>query len=252
LPREIAALMPDFAAGILEALIADGAGPIFDGDYFIQLLSAIRRMPPGRLAAYGDVGEGLENRIARAARSYSGYESLIEAISTKRYPKTRIRRILARILLGFDNGALAGLDLDSGPPYIRALGFSPAGQALLAQAARQRGSAAPVASTMRTADSMCAESAAHVASPMSATLSAHAAAVTPAASVASAALSAPVAPAVPVVTKFAHLKRSADPRQRAFMELDARATDIYATAFAGNPRRMEAGQDYTRGAIRAH
>ncbi|MDR1439495.1 MAG: nucleotidyltransferase family protein [Clostridiales bacterium] len=238
LPPEIASLMPEFAARILERCVADRVAPVFDDGYFAQLLATIRRTPANRLAEYGDVGEGLENRIARAAKNCRDYESLVGAICTKRYPQSRIRRILARMLLGFDGAALGRLSLDDGPPYIRVLGFRPAGQALLAQAGRLRKQAALQAQSAEPGQALRARP------PVGSE------SVPPADPYAR---QEPLAAAaVPIVTRFASLKSAADPRQRAFMELDAMATDIYATAYAGSARglRLNAGLDYTRGAVR--
>jgi predicted nucleotidyltransferase len=152
------ALMPAGAAAILDRAFSAGKGPVFDEDYFIQLLTVIRRTPRRSLAGYGDMGEGLENRIARAARDCADYESLLDAVSTRRYPKTRIRRIFTRMLLGFDSETMGALDIGSGPPYIRVLGFNAAGRRLLAHVGELRkknGGAAPIVTTFAQLKRIC-------------------------------------------------------------------------------------------------
>lgn len=47
-----------------------------------------------------DVTEGLENRIYEATLNSTSYEALVNNISTKRYSKKRIQRILVHILIG--------------------------------------------------------------------------------------------------------------------------------------------------------
>lgn len=49
-----------------------------------------------------DVNEGLENRILKAVKECSTFDEIAEFVSTKRYTKARIRRILLNILLSID------------------------------------------------------------------------------------------------------------------------------------------------------
>jgi hypothetical protein len=60
------------------------------------------------------------------------YDDFISGAASKLYPKSRIRRIAARVLLGYANARLEPLDIAEGPPYLRVLGFTGAGRALLA------------------------------------------------------------------------------------------------------------------------
>ena len=46
-----------------------------------------------------DVETGLENRIVNKSAKYNDIKDLIQGISTKRYPKTRIQRILIHLML---------------------------------------------------------------------------------------------------------------------------------------------------------
>ncbi len=52
------------------------------------------------LAKIADCTEGLENRIKALSKDNRNVEALIEKVTTKRYPATRIRRILTANLLG--------------------------------------------------------------------------------------------------------------------------------------------------------
>ena len=75
-----------------------------------------------QMAALPAVSEGLENRLYEAAREATSYADLIARIKTKRYPQTRVQRLLWNAYLGVTTEDAAGL-----PPYIRVLGVSEKG-----------------------------------------------------------------------------------------------------------------------------
>lgn len=82
------------------------------------------------LGSFAEIREGFENRISRSMTESENWEDFVEKCSTKRYPRTRVQRHAAHILLGLDhwtNRAAQRL----GPPYIRVLGFSSRGKELL-------------------------------------------------------------------------------------------------------------------------
>jgi predicted nucleotidyltransferase len=56
------------------------------------------------LAKISDCTEGLENRIKALSKDNHTICELVEKVSTKRYPASRVRRILTANLLGIDNG----------------------------------------------------------------------------------------------------------------------------------------------------
>lgn len=63
-------------------------------------LSALIKESAENIAKILDCTEGLENRIKALSKDNLDLEGLIEKVSTKRYTKTRIRRILTSNLLG--------------------------------------------------------------------------------------------------------------------------------------------------------
>ncbi len=82
------------------------------------------------LRSFAEIREGFENRISRSMTESESWENFIASCSTRRYPRTRVQRHAAHILLGLDhwtNRAAQRL----GPPYIRVLGFSSQGKELL-------------------------------------------------------------------------------------------------------------------------
>ncbi|SDZ74199.1 nucleotidyltransferase [Selenomonas ruminantium] len=76
------------------------------------------------------INEGLENRIFDLSKTAENWQALIRAVTTKRYPASRIARTLLYIMLGIDKEAIAQFD-KSGPLYARLLAASSAGKRCL-------------------------------------------------------------------------------------------------------------------------
>lgn len=85
------------------------------------------------LRGIDEIKEGLENRILAAAVDIPSYPELLERLKTKRYPTSRLRRILLNILLNITTARKKELDYTAGPAYIRVLGFRREHQTLLSQ-----------------------------------------------------------------------------------------------------------------------
>lgn len=105
--------------------------PIFLQDFEQLILFSLRKMSIEELKKLPDVTEGLENRIFSAVISSSTLTELIDKIKTKRYPLTRIKRILISALLGLSKEKLQEFDKYNGPQYIRILGCNEKGKELL-------------------------------------------------------------------------------------------------------------------------
>ena len=94
-----------------------------------EIIYILRKMTVQEIAALPDVSEGLEFRIKEAANLSNTLESLLYNIKTKRYPETRIRRILLYALLGIKEK-----DINMSKritPYIRVLGFNKHGKRII-------------------------------------------------------------------------------------------------------------------------
>lgn len=91
----------------------------------------LRTVSSERLRDINDVSEGLENRIILSAKHNSTIDAISEEIKTKRYTMSRIRRILLSSLIGLDKNLCA-----QEPSYIRVLGMSKIGCALLSLSKR--------------------------------------------------------------------------------------------------------------------
>ncbi len=90
------------------------------------ILAEIIKMPLKRLADISDVSEGMENRIKDAALSSDSLEELFDAVKTKRYTHSRIRRIILSAYLGITNK-----DRNLSPSYIKILDHNERGQELI-------------------------------------------------------------------------------------------------------------------------
>lgn len=93
------------------------------------ILSHLRRMPAEELAGCPGISEGLHNRVKEAVSTASTFEELEQAIKTRRYPLTRIRRMLWAAFLGIPRGLS-----EQAPPYVRVLGYTERGRAILNKA----------------------------------------------------------------------------------------------------------------------
>ena len=71
---------------------------------------------PEPFAAVRGVSEGLEHRLEHAVRTSSTHQELLDALTTVRYPRARMRRLAMDAALGYD-AALPPL-----PPYLHLLG----------------------------------------------------------------------------------------------------------------------------------
>lgn len=92
------------------------------------VLARLRGMNDTDFARLPDCGEGLSNRLSAAVQTAASLDELYRQVQTKRYPLARIRRLILWAFLG-----LTAADRPAALPYLRVLGFTHRGQALLRQ-----------------------------------------------------------------------------------------------------------------------
>lgn len=97
---------------------------------FRPLVCRLLTMRTGELRKIYGVGEGLENRLLRAAGEAADMESLTGLVKSRRYPLARVRRALIAILSGLDDDFTNEAD-KTAPPYARVLAFGEAGRKML-------------------------------------------------------------------------------------------------------------------------
>lgn len=102
------------------------------------LLARLRTLPKEALGTLPGLSEGLENRLYAAIRQAGTLEELAAQVKTRRYPMTRVKRLLWCAFLGVPAGYESRV-----PPYIRVLGVGARGAEVLAAA---RGAILPLVS----------------------------------------------------------------------------------------------------------
>ncbi len=73
-----------------------------------------------------NISEGIENRLRNVSLNATNLEELFDKIKTKRYPNSRLRRLVLRALLHITES-----DSSIPPQYIRVLGFNEKGKEIL-------------------------------------------------------------------------------------------------------------------------
>ncbi len=90
------------------------------------ILQCLRGYTVADFSDLPDVTEGLENRLYAAAQQGGDLADLLARVKTKRYPLSRLRRILWSAMIG-----ITKQDVVAPPQYLRVLGISENGKALL-------------------------------------------------------------------------------------------------------------------------
>ena len=93
------------------------------------------------------VSEGIEHRLIRSLETAADYNDFLAKASAKRYPQSRIARLIIHLLLCFKKDYAAEFDAN-GPSYLRPLAFNTRGRELL----RTIKGASPLPIVTRTAD----------------------------------------------------------------------------------------------------
>lgn len=123
--------LPESSLEILDKEFLQGRGPVYPQHFENLILAALRRMGTEQIKLLPDVSEGLENRIIYAAEKSSNLNELVTLITTRRYTRTRINRILLYSVLGITDNIFKKFNYYGGPRYIRVLGFNTTGRKLL-------------------------------------------------------------------------------------------------------------------------
>jgi predicted nucleotidyltransferase len=130
----IAAYIPNSTLTVLSREWAAGRAPLHWERYRDALFHRLLVSPAERIAAYREVTEGLEHRIKKsltALGTEATVERLLETMKTKRYTRTKLQRLLTAVYLEHSAKEINPEGLRSGVPYLRVLGFTDGGRALL-------------------------------------------------------------------------------------------------------------------------
>lgn len=132
--EEIRKVMPKFSYNLLANSVNQGKYVIDLAIFQKEILYTLRKMSVAEIAELPDVSEGLENAIKNASDSCNNLMDFINIVKSKRYTQTRIQRILVYALLG-----ITKKDMEISKkvnPYIRILGVSNRGKALISEISR--------------------------------------------------------------------------------------------------------------------
>lgn len=118
----------DYVPAPAAAILANA--PYYDLAYGERaVLARLRAMTDGEWEAAAHGSEGLWSRARRAARQESTLAAVLAAVKSKRYPQTRIQRLLLCAYLG-----LTAEDLKRPISYVRILAANTRGRTLVRQA----------------------------------------------------------------------------------------------------------------------
>ena len=125
----VAPYVPEAVLPFYREAFAAGQYTDFDavGRCELALLRS-RCMGQTPFAAVRGVSEGLEHRLERAVRASTTHEELLDALTTVRYPRARMRRLAMDAALGYDDA------LPAMPPYLHLLGANREALSLLKEA----------------------------------------------------------------------------------------------------------------------
>lgn len=124
--EDISAFVPEEARAMPGEQMAAGRGPVTMATMEEAILSRLRMRKPEDFAALPDATEGLDNRLYKAVCSEYSVEAVLSAVKTKRYPLSRLRRMVMCAALGIRG------DMGQGRvPYARLLASTERGRGLL-------------------------------------------------------------------------------------------------------------------------
>jgi len=133
--------LPAWTMDILRREFAAGRGPVTWESLAVPLVYRLSTASAEELARFDEVDEGLEHRVmavlGRLRDEPLRVERLLDALKTKRYTRTKLQRMLVRILLEQPKAAFTRSAMVQGPACIRVLGFSERGKHLLKKMKRE-------------------------------------------------------------------------------------------------------------------
>lgn len=124
-------LLPADTAAVLDREMAAGRAPVSWRGCERAVLAHLRRMEEEDFLPYDGGGEGLYHRFYAAVHREASIEGILAAAKTRRYPLSRLRRMLLQSYLGAPQAGPG-----EAPPYLRVLGMNERGRALLRQMRR--------------------------------------------------------------------------------------------------------------------
>lgn len=126
----VAQALPAGSLSIARQCLHDGRGPVTFPSLEKIILARLRMLTIKELESLPEVTEGLHNKIHSSALDAINIKDLLSLVKSKRYPFTRLQRILIHASLGTTKNIIAEFD-ERGPLYARILAFNSNGRQLL-------------------------------------------------------------------------------------------------------------------------
>ena len=123
-------LLPEPSMDILREELSGGHAAVRKDMFWRAVRTALLRASPEELADVAEMNEGFENRMRVAAYDAVSMDDFVGRCSEKRYPRSRVRRYCAHILLNLRKEASLRFQRH-GPAYLKVLGANAAGRRLL-------------------------------------------------------------------------------------------------------------------------
>ena len=120
--------IPEKSYEIICNAIRQKAAPVDFSNLEKLIIYRLRTMTESEYKQLPNISEGIENRLRNVSLNATNLEELFDKIKTKRYPNSRLRRLVLRALLHITES-----DCSIPPQYIRVLGFNEKGKEILRQ-----------------------------------------------------------------------------------------------------------------------
>jgi len=127
---EISSTIPITTENIMTTLLAEKRGPVTFNNLSNIILAQLRTASLKELEQLPSISEGLHYKLRNSALLSANIQQLFSLLKSKRYPYTRLQRIIVHSLLRTNTFQLALFD-EYGPLYARILAFNQQGRLLL-------------------------------------------------------------------------------------------------------------------------
>jgi predicted nucleotidyltransferase len=128
--QTVAQVLPNSSYQIINELFKNKRGPADIAKLENVILAKLRTTSLTQLEQLPDISEGLHYKLQQAALKSGNIGDLLFNLKSRRYPLTRLQRILIHTLLGTSQSLLNEFDLD-GPRYARILAFNTQGREII-------------------------------------------------------------------------------------------------------------------------
>lgn len=141
--------LPGGPAAVLSEALRERQGAADPQRLDRAVLARLRTLTLEDIAGLPGISEGLENRVFAAIRQAGSLQELADSIKTKRYPLTRVQRLIWSAFLGVP-AAFTGQK----PPYARILGANQRGMEILSAIKQSGRCSLPLLSRASQADKL--------------------------------------------------------------------------------------------------